>query len=488
MSVAERLSAAEPVAAARAALGDAGGAWIVGGAVRDAIRGEAIVDLDLAVDSGERDAARAIARAGGGHAFELSDRYSTWRASSREGWQVDVAAIRGGSIEADLAARDFTLNAIAVALADADRADEALLDPHGGVGDLQARRLRAVSDRTFADDPLRLLRAVRFAVALRLELDSATAELARSWAAHAAEPAGERQFAELRGIIAGPDPLAGVRLLDQLQLIPPVLPEVEALRGVVQTPNHHLDVLGHTLEVLAQLLIVESELAAYVGEDNVDEVEALLDEQLGDELTRRHALRLSALTHDLGKPATQGRYGDYVTFIGHDREGAVITRELCARLRTSRRVAEYLAGIAENHLRLGFLVAQRPLSRRTVYDYLTATDPDPVDVTLLTVADRLSARGSGETASEEMISGHLELAREMVADGLRWRHSGRPRSPIPGGELATALGIEPGPELGRIIGEIEAAVFAGEVKSPEDAIEHARSLRQRPPFPPKTGV
>jgi putative nucleotidyltransferase with HDIG domain len=476
-AIAERLAAAPPVAAARASLGERAGAWIVGGALRDAIRDEAIVDLDIAVDSGERDAARAIARAAGGHAFELSERFPTWRALAPEGWQVDVAAIRGGSIEADLEGRDFTINAIALSLTDAERADTALIDPHGGVADLEARRLRAVTERSFDDDPLRLLRAVRFAVAMGLELDPATAELARRSAAEAARPAGERQFAELRAIIAGPDPLAGVGLLEDLQLIAPVLPEVDALRGVVQNPNHHLDVLGHTLEVLAQWLLVETDLAAYVGEENVAAVEELLREPLGDGLTRRDGLRFAALTHDLGKPATRGSYGDYVTFIGHDRVGAEITRELCSRLRTSRRVSDYLAGIAEHHLRLGFLVAQRPLARRVVYEYLTATDPDPVDVTLLTVADRLSARGSGATASEEMISGHLELAREMIGEGLEWRRSGRPRSPIAGDELASELGIQPGPELGSLIAEIEAGVFAGEVSDRDSAIALARSRR-----------
>ena len=476
MSIGERLGTAAPVSAARSAIGDVDAAWIVGGALRDAIRGDRIVDLDLAVSTGERESARAIAKAAGGHAFELSEAFATWRAVSPEGWQVDVAPVRGGTIEADLAGRDFTVNAIAVPLAAAERADDALLDPHSGIGDLEAGLLRAVSDRSFEDDPLRLLRAVRLAVALELSLEPATADLARAASPRAGEAAGERQFAELRAIVSGADPLAGMALLDELDLTAPVLPELDALRGVIQNPNHHLDVLGHTLEVLARLLEVEADMATYAGESSAGDVKALLDEPFADELTRRDALRFAALTHDLGKPATRDQHGDFVTFIGHDREGAGIVRQLCSRLRTSRRLADYLAGIAENHLRLGFLVSQRPLSRRTVFDYLRATDPDPVDVTLLTVADRLSARGSGATASEEMIAGHLELAREMVAEGLEWRRSGPPRSPIRGDELAAELGIEPGPELGRLLAEIEAAVFCGELESREDAIELARSL------------
>jgi hypothetical protein len=120
---------------------------------------------------------------------------------------------------------------------------------------------------------------------------------------------------------------------------------------------------------------------------------------------------------------------------------------------------------------------ERPLSRRRLYEYLKTCDPVAADVTLLTVADRLSARGGGPTASEEMIEAHLELAREVLPAALDWHRDGPPRVPIAGDELATAVGIEPGPELGRLLGEVEAAVFTGEVSTPEQAITYANRLR-----------
>ena len=121
---------------------------------------------------------------------------------------------------------------------------------------------------------------------------------------------------------------------------------------------------------------------------------------------------------------------------------------------------------------------ERPLSRRHVYEYLRATDPDSVDVTLLTVADRLATQG--ERTRPEAVDAHVELAREMIAEAMAWRRSGPPRAPIRGDELAAELGIDPGPDLGRLIGEIEAAVFAGEVSGREDAVAFARGLAQKP--------
>jgi poly(A) polymerase len=125
------------------------------------------------------------------------------------------------------------------------------------------------------------------------------------------------------------------------------------------------------------------------------------------------------------------------------------------------------------------MARERPLPPRRLYEYLKLCDPVAADVTLLTVADRLSARGGGPTATPEMIEAHLELAREVLPAALSWHREGPPRVPVSGDELAQAVGVDPGPELGRLLGEIEAAVFAGEVESRDEAIAMANRLRQR---------
>ncbi|HEY7266576.1 MAG TPA: HD domain-containing protein [Solirubrobacterales bacterium] len=468
----DALDRAPSVAAARTALEERGPAWIVGGAIRDALLGEPVSDLDLAIERGrEEGAARAIGKVAGGSAFQLSEEHATWRAIAPSGgWHVDVVALRGQSIEEDLRARDFAINAIGMPLEGGE-----LIDPTGGLADSDGRLLRAASDRSFRDDPIRLLRAPRLAAAHGLAIEPGTAELARAAAASAADPAGERQFAELRGMLAGPQPLRAIELMERLDLTATVLPELEALRGVVQNPNHHLDVLGHTLAVLEEWLGLEGDLGGFAGEQR-DQVQAFLDEPLADELSRRDALRFGALFHDLGKPETRSEGSGYVTFIGHDEVGARIIAETCGRLRVSRKLNAHLQGLALHHLRLGFLIHQRPLSRRAVYDYLVATAPVAADVTLLTVADRLAARGEGPLASAEMIEAHLDLAREMLRDALAWHRDGPPRPPLTGDELAGELGIEPGPELGRVLEELRAETFTGEIDGRDQALERARQL------------
>jgi putative nucleotidyltransferase with HDIG domain len=216
------------------------------------------------------------------------------------------------------------------------------------------------------------------------------------------------------------------------------------------------------------------ELEAEAGGD----LRELLDEPLADELTRGEALRFGALLHDIGKPATHDVRADgRVTFLGHDRMGEEMVRAICRRLRTSERLSRFVEGLTRHHLVLGFLVHERPLDRRAVYRYLTRTHPVEVEVTLLSCADRLATRGKN---AERAIDAHLELAQELMPAALEWRRTGPPKLPIRGDELAREAGIEPGPELGRVLAELREAAYAGEIDGPEDAIELARRLRHNP--------
>jgi poly(A) polymerase len=469
MNPVQRLESAPVVAATRRALQGGDPAWIVGGAVRDAVLGREVADLDLAVAGDPGAGARAIAKEVGDHAFELSAEFRTWRVVDRgRGWQIDVTALRGETIEEDLAERDFTVGAVAVPLEGGEP-----IDLYAGLVDLADKRLRVVGERSFGDDPLRLLRAPRLAAELDLEIEPRTMALARAAASRAAEPAGERQLAELRQLMGGPDPLRGLELLRELGLTAVVLPELETLRGVEQGPNHHLDVYDHTIAVLEHTLEVERDLDRFAGE-RAAEVEALFAEPLADETTRRTALRFGALFHDIAKPQTRAERDGFVGFRGHDQLGAEIIGGICGRLRASRKLTRHLQGLALHHLLLGFLIAEMPLPLRRVHAYLRATEPVTVDVTLLTVADRLSARGKGPIASPEMVSAHLQLAREMIAAGLDWRREGPPRPLLRGDEVAAELGIEPGPELGSAMAELEAAQYAGEVTDRAGAIAHLR--------------
>jgi tRNA nucleotidyltransferase/poly(A) polymerase len=195
-------------------------AWVVGGAVRDELLGRPLVDLDIACREPEA-AARRFARRTGGAPFPLSERHGAWRVAFPGGRTVDFTPLRDG-IEADLATRDFTINAVARPLAGGEH-----VDPYGGVPDLERAVLRAVSSRVFADDPLRLLRAVRLEDELGLRLDDDTERLLREHAALVGQPAGERLLAELVRLSD-----RGFRRLDELGLLAPLGGSLDRLTGL----------------------------------------------------------------------------------------------------------------------------------------------------------------------------------------------------------------------------------------------------------------
>ncbi len=445
-----------------------GPAWLVGGALRDQLLGRPTSDYDVAVSGEPRAVAAQLAQLVSGPRFRLSEGFGGWRViSSDRRWRIDVLPLAGSSIEDDLARRDLTVNAIAQPLPVGG-----LIDPFGGLTDLRERRLRMVSPEAFAEDPLRSLRLVRLECELGFSADAETAEAAARNAQGLVRVAPERVFAELRRIICSDRAVSGLELIDQLGITAVLLPEFAALHGVEQSPYHHLDVYEHTLAVLAETIELERDPHRSLG-IHAQAVSQFLSLPLANELTRWQALRFGALMHDIAKPQTreisnQGR----ITFIGHDAAGGEAATAILSRLRTSERLADHVAALARNHLRLGFLVHEMPLSRREVYRYLRECDPVQVDVTVLSVADRLATRGA---RSDEAIRKHLELADQLLGEALAWV-ANPPKPPVRGDQLARALGIDPGPQLGTILQELEEASFAEEIGSRQEALARARQL------------
>jgi poly(A) polymerase len=437
--------------------------WLVGGAVRDRLLGRETDDIDLAIAGNPKQPARRIARAVRGAAFELSGAFGAWRVVAPEhAWHVDLVTLRDDDIHADLAQRDFTINAMAEPLAGGE-----LLDPHGGRQDLAKRLVRMVSAQALEEDPLRSLRAIRIAVELDLALDEATGRAASANAPAIKKVAAERVFAELKRVVSADNVLRGLAMMSEHGLTDVVLPELNALRGIEQSHFHHADVHDHTLEVLEQVVQLQRDAAA-VGLDA--DISALLAEPLSDELTRGQAMRWAALLHDAAKPQTRAFLPNgRVTFLDHDAQGAQLARDVLGRMRSSQRLRDYVAALISHHLAAGFLVHQRPLDRRTIWRYLRATRPYSVDVTVFTVADRLATRGRNADAA---IEGHLRVARELIAAA---------REPVPaplvrGDELVREAGVQAGPRLGAILAQLEEDRYAGELSTREEALAHAREL------------
>ena len=409
---------------------------LVGGPVRDAFLGRVSTDLDLTT-SAATDETEAILRAWGDAHWDMGREFgtigarrgdlvvevTTYRADAYDGQTRKPVVAFGDNLEDDLVRRDFTVNAMALRLPGLE-----LVDPHGGMIDLAAGRLRTPStpEVSFSDDPLRMMRAARFVAQLGLtpspEVVAAMTEAAPTLEIVSAE----RVRDELTKLILAPDPVAGLRLLVDTGLAEQMLPELPALRLEIDEHHRHKDVYEHSLTVLQQAIDLESPPDGPVpGPDLV--------------------LRLAALLHDIGKPATR-RFepGGGVSFYHHDVVGAKLTAKRMRALRFDKETTKAVARLVELHLRFhGYGDGQWTDS--AVRRYVTDAGPLLERLHRLTRAD-CTTRNQRRARRLSQAYDDLEVRIERL---LEQEELGKVRPELDGHEIAEVLGIEPGPALGQ---------------------------------------
>jgi putative nucleotidyltransferase with HDIG domain len=445
----------------------------VGGAVRDLLLSRrAVEDLDVTLPSGALDVARSLADRLGGAFVALDEARGVARVvvktEAGEG-RVDLADFRGATLEADLRARDFTVNAMAVPLRPLVAEGKArLVDPVGGLADLSRRRLRLCGPGVLAEDPIRALRGVRLAAELGFPLDAGARREARRVAPMLRAVAAERVRDELVGVLSLPRASRGLSELERLGLLEAIVPEIEPMKSATQPLPHRFSVWEHslrTVEATDTLLASLSSLVPYG-----DQLAAHTAEPLGDGLTRRHALKLAALLHDVAKPRTRRVVEGQVRFIGHDLEGAALARGIGQRLRLSGMATDVLERLVRHHLRLMHLGQVAELTRRARYRFFRDLGDEAQDLLLLALADAAAVRGDPPLAVWHGPGGRL------VADLLRGWEETRTQAAAPpllrGEDVMSAFGIPPGPEVGRLLALAREAQDLGQVRTREEALAY----------------
>jgi len=468
--------------------------WLAGGAVRDALLERPLHDWDFVVDRDALSLARAVADALGGAYFPLDAERGIGRVILRPTdaprLELDFAILRGVNLEDDLVVRDFTINAMAL-----DGAG-ALMDPTGGQADLDGRRVRAVSERVFRDDPVRLLRAVRMAAKLDFEIEPQTGDWIRRDAPLLALSPAERVRDEFVRLLALRCAFAHLQQLDEFGLLLHVVPELESLKGVAQSPPHRFDVWRHTLLVVDTLEGVVAavtergdglptlagvppaawgDLVRVLGQFAGD-VSAHLAVEVSGGRDRALLLKLAALLHDVGKPETWSPGEDgRIHFYGHESVGARMAAERLRELRFSRDEVRQVRVMIEQHLRPAHLARAEKVTRRAVYRYFRAANDVGVEVVLLSLADHLATWGPG--LQERFWSRRLEVAEALLTHYFEhYEETVSPPPLVTGHDLMAALGLKAGPEIGRLLESLREAQAAGEVRTRTEALELARRL------------
>ena len=401
-----------------------------------------------------------------------------------------------GSIEGDMDRRDFTVNAMALPLdhscllnGDADDmqipaaewADD-LTDPFGGRRDVAQKRLRMVNAGVFSHDPGRLLRGPRLAGQLRFMLEPETARQIRNDAPEVSRVAPERVRNELMTIFSRDGARGQLEVLDRLDLLCRIIPELELTKGVDQPSAHYWDVWNHNIHTVEYAELVtrgHQNSAIYSLAPWNSEMASYFAEEVGDGFDRRTVLKLAGLLHDIAKPQTKapdktGR----IRFLGHSELGAEIVRERLTKLRFSSTTVSMVSRMVAHHLRPSQLRHGREApTPRAVHRYYRELQDVAIDTIYLAMADYLAAKGP------EIVADHWASHARMLADLLE---AGRERAPargpqrlLTGHDLMQHLELPPGPRIGRLLEQIDEARAGGEIATREEALALAFELMEK---------
>lgn len=483
--------------------------YLVGGSLRNLLLGEPCVDWDLVTDGPAHIFARRLAERLGGVSARLHEKASRVVVRNTEtatDLVLDIAPLHGPTLEEDLLARDFTLNALAAPLTavldqlahsgSLAQAEQVLIDPLHGLDDLTAHQIKVVASDVFRHDPLRMLRALRLARRYGLTLHTDTEALIKRDAALLTQVAAERIHDELYALLGQSDALEQLQRLDAYGLLAVLFPELCAGRGMRQPPPHYWDVLEHSLQCVGALERLAEALQADSGsvfptglasasEHNEDlaALRTLLHEAEQQEVfyfaeLSTPRMKLATLLHDVGKPLTLSTDGDgAIHFYNHPHAGAPVASEIMRRLSASTQDRRLAQLVAAHHMRPGQLGQDGSMvTPRAIRRYFVDLGPTGILVALFSLADHLATLGP--QPHTPAWTRHLSVARLLLTSYIHERDTILPPRLLKADELMSRLKLQPGPLVGQLLEMLAEAQADGAIHSREEALLLAREYLQ----------
>ena len=423
---------------------------------------------------GALDLARRVADRVGGAFLALDEARGVGRVITGGG-RLDISDWRAATLAEDLAARDFTINALAAPVRALVRDGAApIVDTTGGLADLAAKRLRLAGPRVLADDPLRMLRGARLEAALGFRLTASAARAIRAAAPALASVSPERQRDELLVLLALPRAGRALRRLDALGLLTALFPEIEAMRGTSQPRPHRFDVLEHSLRAVEGADRLLGDLSR-LG-DVADDLRAHLEESVGGGVDRARLLRLGALLHDVAKPETRRVVRGRVRFFEHDVLGAARARLIGERLRLPGRAVATVERLVRHHLRPMHLAQAGEITGRARYRFFRDLAEDSRDLLLLVIADSAAVTGITPLVAWR----RSWVVRDLMAGWQEEQEANAAPPLLRGEDVMQRFGLAPGPAVGALLTRAREAQALGLVRTREEALRYLDSSEDDP--------
>ena len=457
-------------------------AWLVGGSIRDLFtkKGD-FTDIDIATKNDPIAAAKRFAASQRAGLVVLDDKRGIVRIilPERNGvsFTLDIAKFKGENIDTDLQNRDFTLNAMSADLI-ANRAELAsnrlrLYDPLNGAQALHKKILIPCSKDSILDDPLRIMRAIRFSASLKAQPDNDLINQIREHLPKLSSVSPERIRDELMKTLREPDSHTYIKMMGELGITAEILPELASCTGITQNQWHHLDVYDHTLFALENL---EDILLKPFNFSYDKLLRKHLNEYISGDTTYLQLLKLSILLHDIAKPNCRAIAEDTgnITFHGHEIQGRAMAENIAKRLKFPTRENNFLKNVIKNHMRPGVII-QQGMTDRIMYRFYKECGRDGVFISLLSLADRMAARGDlSDNDLEEFTASIFKL----IANFYDQLGSFKQKPLLSGNDIIKLFKIKPGPKIKEYLAEAEEAQYLGKISTKKEALELLASRYQ----------
>lgn len=455
--------------------------YVVGGAIRDRILKRYSPDIDIVVPSGARNLASDFARKNRGTWILLDDEphRKTERVvvkSDSETFVFDFSKMRGASIEQDLEKRDLTINAMALPLKDyLEERFDLLIDPFGGQDDLCKEKITIVTDESFRDDPLRMIRAFRFAARFGFEIDTKTRKSIVWNRGRLRKVSCERIRDEFLNLLSGYPCTPFVVDMDRLGLLEELFPEILSMKGVRQNDYHHLDVWEHTLLTIENVEVVMKNPDDYFAGYS-PKLRKYLDAGFVPGRSRESLIKLAAFLHDTGKPETKETSNDgHVRFLGHEDAGKKIAQEVTRRLRLSNKEIIFVRELVADHMYLINFSFLNSLSPKSISRFFRKHPEEFQAYFVLFIADSMATLGP-DVPGDKM-SGINKMTKKMLDV---YYHEVKPFAETPplisGRDLIDKFNLSSGPFLGGILTKVKEAQAEGMIKDRKEAIKYVEKL------------
>ena len=447
--------------------------FLVGGVVRDLhLKGNISEDIDFLVARDVESIARQFARTFHGSVFCLDEIRGNYRAIIHDNGAyhtADFGPLREGEIIADLTNRDFSVNALALRLSDIfEKGDLTLIDPTGGMEDLQGKRIRVCSPHAFEDDPVRLLRAIRFSKQCHFAIDPETERHIRETKARLLTCSWERIRNEFLMILCQPGASESLKQLDSLELLSILLPEIDGMKGMNQGTHHTYTLFEHALRTVDCTEIILCNPERFFPRHR-EALQSHFSHSSEGTLPGRALALFIALLHDVGKPATCQKRDGEIHFYGHEQAGMKIARRIAARFKLAHKTATIMSKAIQQHMRPLQLQLLPRVSDRARYRLIRDITPAVLDTLMLALADAMATR-EGSPADLRSIPLYL-----VVADLLDFYCSNQPGKAeaalLSGDEIMEVLNLKPGEKVGKVMEKIREAERQGLISTKEEALK-----------------